>query len=463
MKKKIMLVMAALLMCIALLPAAAWAAGVVIEQNDEVVDIGKKIQGEIDKLRLTGGTVTVTGQKDGADETLHLVVHENVTVVWKAKYSGGVNDGDLINIVGFGTFEVADGCVKAEVEVSAEPDGEPIIGETAAAAYAISGTFGKLVVTGGEVSATAIGGDIELATAISVNYGSLTVTGGEVSATTEDEDGNRDFDLAIAIYGNNSEVTVTGGQISVQADYGNGIAAFAIVGSGNSEIMVTGGIIEAEALGIALGIGTADKGEQTVTVAGGSVKAEAGMIAMAIGATSEGTSKVTVVDGELTAVSDRKAEAIALKNGAVTVIGGKVKAIGDEYGEEPPAAISITKKGVAAYLKDTCIGGFKVVGEDNFESAIGMIVEVEDLTIPSSYHGESEGLMKKAGGVSAVWDAEGVVTEIVFTLEDASKMRLVWGPGSCDTGGGSCGNTGVGTLGALIMILGAAWAAKRRG
>lgn len=55
-------------------------------------------------------TLTITGEVTGAKKTLKLQIDPNLTVIWKANYSGNFNS-ELIEVSGTGTFEVADGGV----------------------------------------------------------------------------------------------------------------------------------------------------------------------------------------------------------------------------------------------------------------------------------------------------------------------------------------------------------------
>ena len=118
MRRKIVLAMMALLVCVALSPVTAGAAEVVITDKS-VSEIETMIEDAIGGLPVSGGAVTVTGAKAEVDETLDLFIPEDVTVVWKAEYSGGVNGDELIFVTGGGTFEVAEGG-KISTEVEAD-------------------------------------------------------------------------------------------------------------------------------------------------------------------------------------------------------------------------------------------------------------------------------------------------------------------------------------------------------
>ena len=451
MRKKIVFMTA--LLCIVLLPVTSWAAVVEIGEGDEVPAVRANIQNAINNLQSAGGgTVTVTGGKGDADRTLILIIPENVTVEWKAGYSGRIGGEGLIFLSGAGTFEVAEGGAVSSI---IGPDGKT--GAVGAISSAISVVYGNVKITGGTVKASVEGGDIAMAVAINVNNGTVTAADGTIKA----ESGIAAFAIAA---GGTSEIAVTGGAVEAAG----GLAA-AINGAEDDVTMVTvaDGAVKAEgeaAIAVVLGNGV-------VTVTNGSILAVAGGIPSIVTTAVEisNTGVITVDGGSVKAESyNEKAVAIGLGSGAVKVTGGRVEAAGG--GADPVSvAISISGElGLAAYLESACSGKFEIkprpggLSKDsaglpgklqklhelpeltqlvsrwadnavNEEGAGGVIAKVDLLDIPRSRHGGNEGLeiMAMAGGESVVWNTEGNVTEIVFTMKDDEgtiEIPLGWDP-----------------------------------
>ena len=130
---------------------------------------------------VTGNTVTVTGKITGATKTLPLNIDPNVTVVWKADYTGTANFPDVvISLSNTGTFEVGDG---GHIRNN---------GDSFAIQNDVSNS--KIIVSGGTVDGV-------------YSRGNVTVSGGTVNTEKNIS--------AMDVYGDSSStVTVSGGVIS---------------------------------------------------------------------------------------------------------------------------------------------------------------------------------------------------------------------------------------------------------
>ena len=199
--------------------------------------------------------------------------------------------------------------------------------------------------------------------------------------------GPGDFDLTVggkisiadgkAIELTDANVTVSGGSVYASGD---GPTAITV---NNGNVIVTDGIVYSSGLY-----------SEAIVVNGGNVTVSGGDI----------TAKDTVGYG---------CDAIILNApGAVTVTGGSVKAIIKAFDNY---AISLWGGGLAAYLAGTCEGLFKI---DPFNPGTpGIIVEVDSLSIPSSYGGTNQGMTRKAGNpiTTVKWDVSGVIPVINFS------------------------------------------------
>ena len=176
----------------------------------------------------SGGAVTVIGAKDAGGATLSLDIPSGVTVVWKANYSGAVdNPSVLIELSGVGTFEVAQ-----SGSIRNNDNGFAIRNDTSKCTIAVSGgtvsaavntikARGNISVSGGTVSADGGGWTIE-------GYGpsdtAVTVSGGSVI-------GGNNGDAIRAFDG--IKVIISGGTVS-----GNGSNGVTILISGESSVTV---------------------------------------------------------------------------------------------------------------------------------------------------------------------------------------------------------------------------------
>jgi hypothetical protein len=129
--------------------------------------------------------------------------------------------------------------------------------------------------------------------------------------------------------------------------------------------------------------------------------------------------EVTISGGTVEATGTGVFCAAISSNGKVTISGGKVTASPNSD------AIHISQYGAAAYLSGTCSGSFTVA--ENMGVKKGLIVEVDKLVIPGSRNNTAIGLTVKDGSGQAMWNTDGVVPEIVFTLAGDQQKTLAWG------------------------------------
>jgi len=182
--------------------------------------------------------------------------------------------------------------------------------------------------------------------------------------------------------------------------------SFKISGGGTFEI-AAGGKIEVTNK-------DAVKVEGDVLVSGGSVSAT-GSYCTAIDVVA---GNVIVSGGQVIADGDGMHGCYAIyltAKGTVTVTGGTVTA---HNAFVNMFAITLGGGGLAAYLNGTCEGDVLIYGT-------GIVVEVESLTIPSSYGGTASGLTRISGGAitSVKWDTSSVVPVISF---NNGQFALDW-------------------------------------
>ena len=188
--------------------------------------------------------------------------------------------------------------------------------------------------------------------------------------------------------------------------------SFSIDGGGTFEVAAGG---EIKATGVAIHVDNGD-----VVISGGEVSAT-GDYSAAIEVIK---GDVTVTGGKVSASMDFGHGCYAIcigdyftpgASGTATITGGNVSAssvFGDSF------AISLQNGGLAAYFAGTCVGDFEVWGA-------GIVVEVDTLTIPSSYGGTTNGLTSKAGSaISTVkWDLSGDAPVISF---NSGQYAVEW-------------------------------------
>ena len=261
----------------------------------------------------TGNEVAVTGTVTGATATLLLDIDPNVTVKWGASLEGSTASGiALINITGFGTFEVITG---GKIEQTGT-DGNalyqsgtgPIIvsGGTmiSTTGSAISGTSGTtVIVNSGTVSTT---------TGAAIYAENVIVSGtGEVRATDDGSSGGNaiasDGSIevkdnasvsatsgnAIFAFGANSTVTVSGGEVTNNPSVWGSHTIFLSDAFNTGNNVFISGTGKVKALGSKNAINTLGN----VIMSGGEVSATTGYAISAEGdVTVGGTGKVMTTD-----------------------------------------------------------------------------------------------------------------------------------------------------------------------
>jgi len=158
--------------------------------------------------------VHVRGTVTGAVNLLILNINSDVTVMWKASYSGTMQGDNMIHLHGSGTFRV-------------EPGGSIMHNGTGHAIY-VSGSNSTIDVNGGTVSA-ARGNAIYL----SCTNASVTVSDGTIVSSSSE---------AIYVTGENNSITVSGGTVISSIDLIRN-AIFIHSASTNTTVDVSGGFV----------------------------------------------------------------------------------------------------------------------------------------------------------------------------------------------------------------------------
>ena len=233
-----------------------------------------------------GNTVLVNGTLTGVTSTLFLTIDAGVTILWQAAIStsNGVQNSQLINLSGGGTFNVASGG-----SITVTSNATSAIFVASGALLTVNGTgkiqttgencwsiraLGNVEVNGGEVTSAGMYGKVIQAYENSsitvsgtgkvqatgmygqaiVTYGNLKVSGGEVSSVSN---------ATIWSLGDNSTITISDtGKVRVAE------------GSGNSVIFIVAGNLEIKGGEVIADWGSAitDQGDKTkITVSGGLV------------------------------------------------------------------------------------------------------------------------------------------------------------------------------------------------
>ncbi|MCL1905891.1 MAG: hypothetical protein FWG06_02665, partial [Clostridiales bacterium] len=294
-----------------------------ISQADTVVAIQANIRAAI-LGAAAGDTVTVTGSKTGVDDTLKLDIPEDITVVWKAEYTGTVASGEnLIGLAGAGTFEVTTG---GTVEVS---------GDGSCAIYANSNII------------TSVSGDAKI---LSKGINSVAIDARNVSVSSGTVEATGDFGVAIeanscvsisggtvkasfegsAIIINNGVVYVSGAS-NIIADYsaiwsyGNGdvyVSGEANIAANYTAICATNVYVSDEAMVVVKGdYGYAIDSSKSVSISGGTVRATTGN---AIRITGE-SPNVTISGGNISVTTGTAIAAIG-DDPTINISGGVVEA-----------------------------------------------------------------------------------------------------------------------------------------
>ena len=243
---------------------------------DGVGTIQSTIQSAINTVNgAGGGTVTINGEKTNVDAKLAFTIPENVTVVWKAKYKGDL-DEHLIAITGDGALEIAEG---ADVEATFSDEwsafylGIPKVKisggavTTNSVAIYCNALDADFEMTGGILTA-----DIYYYEAVWIESGHAKVSGGEIKATGDGSGAIASEYADITISGNAKLSALIGGGIVVSTN-GN------ITVSGNPVITGTGVCISSPSITISGGTITSpyaaveSYGEGAINISGGTIAA----------------------------------------------------------------------------------------------------------------------------------------------------------------------------------------------
>lgn len=219
------------------LSASAVVGLVTIEQSNSLDEIQANIQGTLNGMSA-GDALTVEGSKTGANGTIHLSIPADVTLIWKAV----LKDRIYIQLLGSGTFEVADGA-----ELIGE-NNDVILAENGNVHVVVSGglventTAGKdgihsgpagITVTGGMVKSIA-GNSFNNATLYNSDAGTTRISGGEIELSGS---------AGIAVYNSDGETIVSGGTVTADGELDYALYTY------NGRIKVTGGHVSATGAG----------------------------------------------------------------------------------------------------------------------------------------------------------------------------------------------------------------------
>ena len=280
--------------------ASAATASEIAEQINSFEHGG---EGEL-KAALDGDTVTVTGKVTGVTKTLELKLGPDVTVVWKAEYSGAQSNY-LISLTGnnnSGTFEVAEGGTlisEGTIAYAISTNGNVNIANIVVSGGTVKAQ-GTYVINGGQ-SVTINGGLVEQygsSTAIN-SGGAITVNGGTVLSS-----GGAGIRGSDAIIINGGEVINTGTGVAIGCS-GNG-----------SLLTINGGLIESQ-----------DRG-QTITcddiiVNGGTIRSTGATSAIIL------SHDLTMTGGTVSAVADHTIRSSGV-NAYFNITGGFIIAYGTD-------------------------------------------------------------------------------------------------------------------------------------
>ena len=183
-------------------------------------------------------TLTVTGTVTGASNPLELNIDSDVTIIWKANYSGTFDLGgsEMIYLSGKGTFEVASGGSIKNID---------------GLSYTINSLGPKIIINGGTVTSSKIiaiysrgnvdikSGTVEGPRAVQLGYGYSQVL--NVSGGTLRSNGTTTSDAAIFTYNvssNNPVINITGGIID-----NKGVGSAIYAKDPSTKINISGGFI----------------------------------------------------------------------------------------------------------------------------------------------------------------------------------------------------------------------------
>jgi len=140
---------------------------------------------------VSGDTVTVTGTVNNATNTLFLNINANVTVLWKATFTGFVNGFINLGESGMGTFEVSSGNISSSgMAIANYSTGKIIISGTAKVTSSIyDSRYGAIFLSNSDTSTACrleiSGGTVENMIGLAISNdspGEVEISGGTISA-----------------------------------------------------------------------------------------------------------------------------------------------------------------------------------------------------------------------------------------------------------------------------------------
>ncbi|MCL2124567.1 MAG: carbohydrate-binding domain-containing protein [Oscillospiraceae bacterium] len=298
-----LLVLALVFSLIMAMPIAASASSA-SEIADQINTFAHGGEGELNAT-LDGNTVTVTGKVTGVPKNpLELKIGPEVTVVWKAEYSGSPSSY-LINLSGnnnSGTFEVAEGgslICESTIGYALSTNGSTNIAHIVVSGGTLKAQ-GTHVINGGQ-TVTVNGGLVEqYGGGVAVNSsGTITINGGKVLSSG-----------SACIRGAGSMI-INGGEI---INTGTGVA---LGSSGNgASITINGGTIESQDRGQTI---TCDD----ITISGGTIRSTGATSAIIL------SHDLTMTGGTVSAVADHTIRSSGV-NAYFNIMGGFVFAYGTD-------------------------------------------------------------------------------------------------------------------------------------
>ena len=315
--------------------------------------------GSLTAVATKAKEVTVTGDVTNALNELNLDINSDVTVKWKAKYSGSLTT-NLITLNGNGSFEILPGADLSNG--GTETDSRVIFSQ---------GESGKVIMNGGTISNT--GGPIGIYA--SGQYATVTVNDGSIVCG----------DNAIFTNGNNSIVNINGGIVD-GAGGGNFRKAISSDGS-QSTVNITGGTVKS-AQGTSL---SSPMPDSTINIIGGTLITSSASYAVYIAGTLNISGNATIdaantaITAAISAIVNIKggtvksnaaywSNAISIANGELNMTGGTVSAKNGIaiYGTTSASAITISGGFVFAY-GSSIIGNGQVIQMDSADAPAPII------------------------------------------------------------------------------------------
>ena len=347
-----------------------------ILETNAVLDIQINIQTAINTAN-SGDTITVIGSRTGVAGKISLDLNNDVTVVWKAAYSGSTTD-PLIVLEGSNTFEIAAG-----------------------GSIVNNGTGPAVEATGFDVYIKVTGGTVEAKSAAAIHVSGVNARVIMNDGVLKTVDG-----FGIRASGFRSSIVMNGGTVSV-SDRGMALAAH----GQDSSVMMNGGTASG---GTGTGIGAVGVGS-IVNMTGGTVTATTGVAIGAIGDKAE----INVSNGTVGVTTGIGIGAMGV-NSSVKVTGGTVSAT-------KAAAIATSGDGAKVSVN----GGFvfaygtAITGEGNVINMVGgatptiggtaVVCAWKDSTTATYTTGTSDDLIISPAGASATWGKSGTQDGINYT------------------------------------------------